>query len=253
MKLNKQEMWEMFKRTQEEKLLLDTISQNLEKAVAKIDELESKNSSLQDSVSKMGDRIAVLEKVNEALQKSVVSVRRNQAQDNMYGRLENVEISGISPDVPDAELEDKVIAISKEIGVNIKARDISACHRLGRRGRQERDTIVRFVNRKNADKLFANSKKLKNKDLSTILGQNHKAIYINPNLSPHMKEMRWKLKKMKLAGVISGFGTSRRGVHVHEADEDGGFGKKVSIYVDEDLSTYLKEKSLSEVLDSNRV
>ena len=41
------------------------------------------------------------------------------------------------------------------------------------------------------------------------------------------------------------------GVHVLEADEEGGFGKKVSIYVDEDLSTYLKEKSLSEVLDSN--
>ena len=59
------------------------------------------------------------------------------------------------------------------------------------------------------------------------------------------------MKKMKLAGVISGFGTSRRGVPVHEAHEDGSFDKKVSIYVDEDLSTYLMEKSLQEVLDSN--
>ena len=66
-----------------------------------------------------------------------------------YGRRESVEISGIPTDVKDEDLEEAVLRVYEEAGVEVdgtklKKAHISACHRIGKKG----NVIVRFPNRK---------------------------------------------------------------------------------------------------------
>ena len=64
-----------------------------------------------------------------------------------------VEISGISNEVSDENLEKKVIDICKESGIDLNPYDIEACHRLpsGRvNTSNSKRVIVKFVNRKHS-------------------------------------------------------------------------------------------------------
>ena len=140
----------------------------------------------------------------------------------------------------DAELEDIVIGLAGDIDVDVESCDISACHRLGNRG----DVIVRFVNRKTADAMFRNAPKLKGLDLSPLLGADHKPVYVNPNLSPELKSMRWKARKMKDAGHVARYGSNRRGVYVQKVDR----GSKVQVFTDGDLEEFLDGTPLATVL-----
>ena len=190
-------------------------------------------------VEKLEGELAVSKNANDLLKKEVVRCEKKRRQDNQYTRLENVEISGIPASVEPADLEKTVIAVAKEIGVVFSSSDVSACHRLPRDG-----TIIRFPSRKYADALFANARKLKNIDLTAQLGAGHPPIYVNPNLCPELRGMRWKAKRMKEEGLVFSFGTSRRGVYVQGTDG----GAKVNVDVDSDFDEFLGEKSLHEVL-----
>ena len=69
-----------------------------------------------------------------------------------YGRRESVEITGIPDTVEQKDLEEEVIKVYDAANVKVHGRslmpeDISACHRVGMKGK----TIVRFVNRKFAN------------------------------------------------------------------------------------------------------
>ena len=91
----------------------------------------------------------------------------------IVGKKELVKISGINRNVKQEELEEKVIEICNATKVEIDGHrvskyDITACHRIGRKGK----TICRFVNRKFANGLLYNSKSLK--DVAQL-----KSIYVN--------------------------------------------------------------------------
>ena len=53
----------------------------------------------------------------------------------------------------------------QEIGINLDKSRIVACHRLGKADR----TIVKFLNRKDAENVYSNKKKLKGVDISYLL------------------------------------------------------------------------------------
>ena len=137
------------------------------------------------------------------------------------------------------DLENAVIAVANEIGVKLSSSNFSACHRLPRDV-----TIVRFTSRKNKDPLFKNGRKLNDKDLSAHLGPNHQPVFINPNLSPEFRAMRWKAKRMKEAGLVFAFGVSRRGAFVQASEG----AEKVAVEMDSDFDQFLGDKSLHEVL-----
>ena len=225
-------MWKAYSELLTEKKSLDELAVNVNAALKTVGELEKR-------VEKLEGELEVSKTANTLLKKQLSSTERKRRQDNQYTRLENVEISGIPATVEPSDLKKTVVAVAKEIGVNISPRDISACHRLPRDG-----TIVRFLSRKHVDELFQNAKKLKNRDLSAHLGAGHSAVYVNTNLCPEFRGMRWKAKRMKEAGLVAAFGTTRRGVFVQE-DVDG---KKVPVEMDEDFEQFLGEKSLHEVL-----
>ena len=47
-----------------------------------------------------------------------------------YSRRNNVAVSDISNKLSDENIEEKVIEIFKEVGIDLKPYDIEACHRL---------------------------------------------------------------------------------------------------------------------------
>ena len=49
-----------------------------------------------------------------------------------YGRINNIEVSGIPDSVGDNDLEGKVISVFANVGIDVKSNDIEACHRIGK-------------------------------------------------------------------------------------------------------------------------
>lgn len=230
MNLTKEQSWDLFR--------------NLKELVTKFDEINKKLDTLpklETRVTELEAALVVSQNASALLKTELIKERRSNIQRSQYGRLEHVEISGIPPTVMDGgDLESAVIGVAGKIGVKIKKSDIAACHRL--RGERQ-DTIVRFPNRKFADRLFANASKLKGEDLTEVLGANS-PVYINVSLSPELKRMRWVAKRMKSAGHVEKFGTNRRGVYVQQGD-----GEKHQVFVDSDLDRFLPEGiSLQSVL-----
>ena len=241
-KLNKNESWELFQKLQNEKAgTLDEIIKKLDAAISKNQELEKKNAELETRLIVVEGELAITKACNEALKDGLVALESKQIQANQYDRLENIEIVGIPTEVEDEKLEEAVIGVAGSIGVALTPRDISACHRMPR----GEDTIIRLVNRKDADSLLANASQLKGKDLSAVLGPSHPNVYINPNLCPELKNMRWKTKKLKEAGLIAYYGTNRRGPFVQLEPK----GPRHQVFVDRDIACYLNDgQSLDSVL-----
>lgn len=231
LKLKKEEMWTVFKDLQAKQASLDEMNTKLDKL-----------SKLEGRVVKLESELVVSKNANTLLKKELVSLQKSHVSLSQYGRLENVEIAGIPASIKKEDLESTVIALATKIGASFTPADLSACHRLPG---DRKDTIIRFPNRKFADSMFANSRKLKGMDLSAILGADHAPVYINASLSPELKRMRWKAKKVQEAGLVARFGTNRRGVFVQkEAD-----GDRTVIEVDSDLDQFLTDgKSLRSVL-----
>ena len=77
-------------------------------------------------------------------------------------------MSGIPNSICDEDLENTVINICKESGIDVDARDIEGCHRLplsrNSRGHDKR-VIVKFVNRKYAEALLKDKKQISGKNL----------------------------------------------------------------------------------------
>ena len=83
---------------------------------------------------------------------------------NFQKQRENtIEICGIPTEVANVELEKTVVEILSSISCSITPEDIQACHRLS-----TKNTIVKFVNRKNAVLAIGNRKLLKNMETSSL-------------------------------------------------------------------------------------
>ena len=111
-----------------------------------IKNLQDENSRLKEKCEKLENRVVILE-----------SNHNDLAQ---YGRRNNVVFSGIPENVPDNNLESMVTSVLPDIDVQVEPRDIQACHQIAKPVSKTEKKIVRFVNRKNCEKVLANKKTL---------------------------------------------------------------------------------------------
>ena len=72
---------------------------------------------------------SVVKNVNSILENRVINLEKQLSKNEQYGRRNNVEISGISNQIPDQDLEEN-IKICKDLDINISPMDIEGCHRL---------------------------------------------------------------------------------------------------------------------------
>ena len=103
-----------------------------------ITNLQVENSRLRKKVNVLENKVLTLESEHNSLEQ--------------YGRRNNIQITGIPNNVPDQNLEEKVVDILNEISVDVSPKDIEACHRVGVSKNNSKKTIVRFINRKHAKK-----------------------------------------------------------------------------------------------------
>ena len=118
-----------------------------------------------------------------------VGVRKNEyASDalDQYSRRENVRITGIPEgEGTEENLVDKIIQVASSMGVVIDVSSFNDVHRLGvKRPGQNRQIIVRFMNRTLKIKFLSGRKNLKNTD--------YKNVFINEDLT----KLRFKLFQM---------------------------------------------------------
>ena len=113
-----------------------------------------------------------LSEENQELKMEIKALRIDQEKQKLavndleqYGRRECVEISGVPPQ--DGEkVEDIVIAIGKEIGVEVGKHEISACHRV-KKAKGDPIIIAKFLNRKKKEEFMAKRKNLKTQTLGS--------------------------------------------------------------------------------------
>ena len=153
-----------------------------------IKDLQIENQRLQDKVINLEKRVILLEVGGNLLEQ--------------YGPRNNLEMTGIPDDVEDEDLEEKIIKILDKIEVNVKSKDIEACHRVGKSRSNSRKTIICFVNRKFAKKALINRKSLKNIDKSSIALSNSSDIFINENLTPTNSKLTFHCRKLKREGFV---------------------------------------------------
>ena len=119
-----------------------------------------------------------------------------------YGRRNDLEITGISNEIEDVDLEGNVIEILDKIEINISSKDIEACHCIGKSKDNSKKTIIRFVNRKYAKKALLKRKNLKHLDKSSIGLSNSNNIIINENLTPMNNKLAFYCRKLKRDGYV---------------------------------------------------
>ena len=68
--------------------------------------------------------------MNSRLEERMINLGKNQAKGEQYCRRNNVELSGILNSICDADLENTVINICKESGIDVDTREIEGYHQL---------------------------------------------------------------------------------------------------------------------------
>ena len=78
----------------------------------------------------INSELAFINLVSRKVKKRVIDLKESQAESEQYNRRNNMEFSNILNDIPDNQLESKVIQIYCESSVEVHHNDIDGCHRL---------------------------------------------------------------------------------------------------------------------------
>ena len=70
---------------------------------------------------KLNSELLIVRNVNQNLQNRITNLEKQQSKSEQYNRRNNVEISGISNEVSDQNLEQTIIGICKDFGVDVAA------------------------------------------------------------------------------------------------------------------------------------
>ena len=107
----------------------------------------------------------VLQEAFNTTSTKLVELERQHHKLEQYLRRECLDFSGIPSSVAPKDLENFVLCLLQEIGVDLDKSHIAACHSLGKTDR----TIVKFLNTKDAENVVLNKTKLKDADICCLL------------------------------------------------------------------------------------
>ena len=141
------------------------ISKKLLEITSKIDSLAKKNEELTSHVSVAQNASKILPETFKTTNSKLVELEIQQHKLEQYTRRECLDFSGIPNSVAPKDLENVILRLLQEIGINLDKSRIVPCHRLGKTD----ITIVKFLKRKDAENVFSNKKKLKDVDISYLL------------------------------------------------------------------------------------
>ena len=145
---------------------------------------------------KLNTELLTVRNVNQNLQSRIVNLEKQQSKSEQCNRQNNVEISGISNEVSDQNLEETVIGICKDSGIDVNTLDLEGCHRLPL-GRNATSTtkrvIVKFVNRKHSEAMVQRKKDISKKS----------KVFVSHSLCSYYRFLWGKCKELKRKGRIN--------------------------------------------------
>ena len=155
---------------------------------------------------KLNSELLIARNVNQNLQNRIINLEKQQSKSEQYNRRNNVEISGISNEVSDRNLEQTVIGICKDSGIEVNPLDIEGCHRLPL-GRNATNTtkrvIVKFVNRKHSEAMLQRKKDINQKS----------KVFVSHSLCPCYRFLWGKCKDLQRKGRINQVFLSQSSCH----------------------------------------
>ena len=207
--------------------------------VEKFSILESELISLRKELRRNKTRISDLEVTVDEQIDNIYVLETQLNRLDQYGRRENVEIVGISNDVNDRDLESEVIKILRAIGLkHIQHFSIVACHRVGSKDRYgRRNTIVRFLNRKDAIQCLKSKRNLYK---CQSIGYNN--LYVVENLCPAFKSIFEELKQLKDEGFIKQVWSYNGVINYKQSDDEQE--KPVKIFHENEVQNIYNELGL---------
>ena len=131
---------------------------------SKIDSLGKKNEELTSHVTVAQNTSKILQEGFNTTSSKLVELERQHHKLEQYSRRECFDFSSIPSSVAPKDLDNFILCILMEIGADLDKSRIVPCHRLGKTDR----TIVKFFNRKDAENVYSNKKKLKDVDISCL-------------------------------------------------------------------------------------
>ena len=134
---------------------------------------------------------ATLEKVGQVVQSQALLQRYETDRLEQYSRRWTVRITGLPepPNETNEQLTDNLLNLFKDCGTDVKAEDISVCHRNGPRKFRDqvntkRPILCQFVSRNVKSDVLKRRKTLKTFGADENDGPKYKNVYLNEDLTP---------------------------------------------------------------------
>ena len=214
------------------------ISKKLLEITFKIDSLAKRNEELKSDVSVAQSASKILQEAFKTTSSKLVELERQHHKLGQYARRECLDFSDIPKSVAPKDLENFILRLLQQIGINLDKLRIVACHRLGKTNR----TIVKFLNQKDAENVYSNKKKLKNVDISCLFsdddmqGRNvmttgsqndwreeglsrKRKIFVSQNLCPYYRHLYGLVKEKKAEGLIFDFWVFNGAIRMRELQD----------------------------------
>ena len=171
--------------------------------------------------------LSKIEKIEDDLKRKIVidqrleNIERRISLQEQYSRRECIEIVNIPILDDDNKLEEVVVDLFKEAGVDVDANDFHAIHRL----KNKPTIIAKLVNRRNAIKILKQKKTVR--EFSDAKKKKFSAkgkIYINESLCPTYKKLYGICNSLFKANKISSFYVINGSINVKLAEGAAGGG-----------------------------
>ena len=187
------------------KLELIVFSINLQEKNKSIQhDVKDKVRKLKECVAKLDGELALSKNISKLLSDRLINMERQYWANAQYSRRECVEVAGIPQSVPANDLEKTFSKILEKVGTEVPAKDIDACHWVGKQGR----AIVKFLRIKDCQQVLS----LTATDL--YLPSTTIKLYLDENLCPYRRILWSKSEALFTLGKIHSYFISSGSVKI---------------------------------------
>lgn len=165
-----------------------------EKIAARVDSLVTLVGSLEDSISRLFDKVKEVEESNLELRKELDEVRLDLECEKQYGRSKNFVVTSL-PQTEKEDVPEKICSLLNKMNIDLKKEEITA-HRLPS-PRSPAPIIIQCTTRAIRDNIVRSARKFR-PTTSLISGsQPERAIYFNDHLTPYFSNLMKEAKTVK--------------------------------------------------------
>ena len=215
----------------EELLSFDNLSEKINDLTKKMDDFPSKF----DSVF---SELQISKTCNSLLRNGIIDLEQSSLDNAQYFRREMIEISPVSLDVSNSELEGLVCKALSLTENEVHPDDLEACFK------KKENVIIKFKSRKLKYKVINNRKIMKNKskELNELKFSNN--LHISESMCAGNHSLFFKCRKLKKAGKIFNTWFFNNAINV-QLNQNGEIQK---VFHTEDLAALLKVDDLDSFL-----